>query len=100
MLYFDGCPNVEVATLRARKAVETSGVLAEVTLVRIDDSADAERRQFLGSPTIRVNGQDVEVSARARSDFGLQCRVYEVDGKLAGSPPVAWIEAALFAPRR
>ena len=95
VLYFEGCPNVEVASDCARRAVETTGVLAEVKRVRIENHADAVRRHFLGSPTIRVDGQDVDVWARDRMDFGLHCRVYEIDGKLAGAPPAEWIEAAL-----
>jgi hypothetical protein len=95
VMYFDGCPNVEIATDHAREAVAAAGVLAEVRLVRIDGNTEAMRRQFLGSPTVRVNGEDVDVSARDRMDLGLQCRVYKVDSKLVGMPPVAWIEAAL-----
>jgi len=95
VLFFDGCPNVEVATERAREAVANVRASADVQLVRVEEDAEAVRRRFLGSPTIRVEGLDVEASARARTDFGMQCRVYSVDGRLAGSPPVGWIEAAL-----
>ena len=95
VLFFDGCPNVDIATSRAKEAIARAGAVAEVHLVRIEGAADAVRRRFLGSPTIRVEGLDVDDASRARTDFGLQCRVYSVDGRLAGAPPVAWIEAAL-----
>ena len=95
VLYFDGCPNAQVAADHARAAVARAGTPADVRLVRIEGDDDAIRHRFLGSPTIRVEGVDVDGSARARTDFGLQCRVYWVDGKLAGAPPVSSIEAAL-----
>jgi alkylmercury lyase len=97
VLFFDGCPNVEVATSRAREAIANMGGSADLHLVRVEGEDDALQRRFLGSPTIRVDGIDVEHSARARSGFGLQCRVYSVDGQLAGAPPITWIEAALGA---
>jgi hypothetical protein len=95
LLYFEGCPNIDTAGEHARRALAATGISADLRLVRIDNDADAVRQRFLGSPTIRVNGEDVEPSARGRVDFGLQCRVYNVDARLAGAPPVTWIEAAL-----
>lgn len=95
VLFFHGCPNLELATSRARQAIEHAAPEAELHLVRLDDEADAVARGFLGSPTVRVDGRDVDGSAAARTDFGFQCRVYDVDGRLEGAPPVDWIEAAL-----
>lgn len=95
ILMFDGCPNVELAASRVRQAIANAGAAAEVQVVRIDGQSDAVAREFLGSPTVRIDGADVDASADARSDFGLQCRVYATDAGLEGAPPVAWIEAAL-----
>ncbi len=95
ILFFDGCPHVELAASRARQAVANAGASADVTLVRIDGEDDAVRRRFLGSPTVRVDGRDVDGSSDARDDFAMQCRVYSVDGRIERAPPVAWIEAAL-----
>ena len=95
VLYFDGCPNIDVAVDHARKAVAAVAGSARVQLVRIDGEAAAVDRRFLGSPTIRVDGADVDAAARERTDFGMQCRVYWVDGKVAGAPPIAWIESTL-----
>ena len=95
VLVFEGCPNVELALQRARAALVSTRTEADVRVVRVEDDTSAKRQRFLGSPTIRVDGVDVEPSARERTDFGMQCRVYAVDGRLDGAPPVAWIEAAL-----
>lgn len=98
VLFFGGCPHIEVAAAHARDAIARTGVDAEVRLVRIEREADASRLRFLGSPTVRVDGRDVDASATDRTDFGFQCRVYSVDGHLAGAPPAVWIEAALRDP--
>jgi len=95
VLGFDGCPNVDEALMRARAAVEAADVRADVRLVRVRGDDDAIRLRFLGSPTVRVDGVDVERSATGRLDFGLQCRVYSIDGRLEGAPPVDWIVTAL-----
>jgi hypothetical protein len=95
VLVFDGCPNLEATLERARAAVAAANAHAEVQLVRVESDEDAKRLRFLGSPTVRVDGVDVDGSAKQRDDFGLQCRIYSVGGRLEGAPPIDWIAAAL-----
>jgi hypothetical protein len=95
VLFFEGCPHAELALSRAREAAASAGSPTEVRLVRIESEDAAIERRFLGSPSVRVNGEDVEPSARDRSDFGLQCRVYEIDGAIEGAPPTRWITERL-----
>lgn len=95
VLVFDGCPNVELALERARAAVAGANVPAEVRLVLVDDDEDAKRLRFPGSPTVRVDGIDIDPAAADREQFGLQCRLYSVGGRLDGAPPIDWIASAL-----
>lgn len=95
VLVFDGCPNGAAAAELAQEAVAGAGADANVSLVRIDDEADARARRFLGSPTIRVDGRDVEPGSESRSDFGLSCRVYRTPDGVRGLPPVEYLTAAL-----
>jgi hypothetical protein len=95
VLVFDGCPNLEPTVERAREAIAHANVPAELRVVRIESDEDAKRLRFLGSPTVRVDGVDVEPATPGREDFGLQCRVYSVGGRYHGAPPVDWIDAAL-----
>jgi hypothetical protein len=92
---FEGCPNVEATLERARRAIATANVAADLQLVHIGDDEQARRLRFLGSPTVRVDGADVDPTAATRGDFGMQCRIYLVDGRFERAPPVAWIAAAL-----
>ena len=96
VLFFAGCPHAPLAIERARDAVARSGMSAEVRLVPVETTEDAEHHRFLGSPTVRVDGLDVEPSARSRKRFGMQCRLYSDAGTFAGAPPIAWIELALL----
>lgn len=94
ILYFEGCPHVELARARSIDAIAAANMVADLSLVAIRDEADATRHQFTGSPTVRVDDRDVEQDVGGRT-VGLQCRVYSVAGRLDGAPPASWIEAAL-----
>jgi hypothetical protein len=58
LLYFDGCPNHEALLPRLRELL--AGEAAKIDLRKVTDDEAAQRERFLGSPTIRVNGRDVE----------------------------------------
>jgi hypothetical protein len=96
LLYFDGCPSHERLLPLVQRLAEQAG--AQVTLRRIDSLDHAEAERFLGSPTVRVDGVDVDPGAAARADFGLKCRIYRHDGQQSATPPEAWIRAALSLP--
>jgi hypothetical protein len=69
-----------------------------VRRVHSPEAAIAER--FLGSPTVQVDGVDVELEAGARDDFGLKCRLYSTAEGLRGTPPEEWVIRALNATER
>jgi hypothetical protein len=94
VLYVPGCPNLERAEARSREAAARAGG-AEIRLVPVDSDEAAQRLAFLGSPTVRVDGRDVEGASAGRTEFGVQCRVYANAGRLEGAPPLEWIVAAL-----
>lgn len=80
VLYFEGCPNHEPAVRLAREVLAELGQNATVEEVEITSPEDAERLRFLGSPTVLVDGVDVEPSARSRTDYGFSCRTYNGNG--------------------
>ena len=95
LLYFDGCPNHEVLLPRLREIVTDLGVPAEVELRRIGDDDAAQRERFLGSPTVRVDGRDIELGAERRVDFRMKCRLYRTATGLSGQPAEEWLLTAL-----
>jgi hypothetical protein len=95
VLYFDGCPNHERLLERLPALLEREGITAPIALVNVHDDDQAQHERFLGSPTIRVNGRDIDPGAAERTDYGLKCRIYQTPGGLTGVPPDEWILDAL-----
>lgn len=95
VLVFEGCPHLDVTVERVRAALSRLAATADVNVVQVEDDQQAKQLRFLGSPTVQVDGIDVEPTAAERDDYALQCRVYLVNGRLEGAPPVEWILAAL-----
>lgn len=80
VLYFDGCPHHEGTVRLVRDAARDLGLTVELELVQVRKRDDLEALRFLGSPTVQVNGVDVEPSAQSRSDFAFGCRIYGSSG--------------------
>jgi hypothetical protein len=94
VLYFDGCPNWQVADDRLREALTLAGrddVRVEHRLVSTPEEADTVG--FRGSPTVLVNGQDPFADPDAPA--GLSCRVFRTETGLAGAPTVGQLLAVL-----
>lgn len=96
VLYFDGCPSYQRLLPRLREVVAELDLDAEIDLRRVESLEDADRERFLGSPTVRVDGEDVDVDAGSLSDFGIKCRLYRTSEGLKPLPPDAWIREALM----
>lgn len=94
-LYFRGCPNHEAARKLLVEVLRENQVKVTLHNMRIDSRDEAVAKRFLGSPTIRINGIDVEPNAERRADYGMQCRVYLAGGQYAGMPSKVMIQAAL-----
>ena len=97
LLYFEDCPNWRRTHALLERLIAELDVNADVVSVQINDTEEAARRRFLGSPTVRVDGNDVEPGADERTDFALGCRVYSTGSRLAGEPDERWIRDALRA---
>lgn len=91
-LFIDGCPSHKQALAKLRAALQKRSDSVELTVIEVTSESHAERVRFLGSPSIRVNGVDIE----GRKDgFNYGCRLYEVGGKLTGTPSTEYIELRL-----
>ena len=93
-LYSDDCPSHDEALSRLRKVMEQEGVAGEIEIVNIRTDEEAVCHRFRGSPTILINGQDIDPSSTER--FGLACRAYRLeDGRISPLPSEAMIRKAL-----
>ena len=100
ILYFDGCPNHHPAIALVERVSNELGITPEVRLVNVPDAETAERTRFLGSPTIRVEGRDVDPRTEERSDYAHSCRVFRTDAGLVGQPDEQWVRDALLRESR
>ncbi len=95
LLYFDGCPGHDALLPRLRELLEEAGLDGPVEQRCIESQQAAEHERFLGSPTLRVDGRDVEPGAESRQDYGVKCRLYGTNRGLRGVPSDGWIRDAL-----
>ena len=76
-LYFSGCPNSPTALRRLTELLESEAVSASIRQIEVLTVDQANETRFLGSPSIRIDGDDIEPKARGCLDYGLMCRTYE-----------------------
>ena len=95
VLYFKGCPNHLPTVERVRETLHGMGLHEEIREIEVDTQDKAEVTAFLGSPSVRINGVDVEPSARGVRAFGLTCRTYIDDGTRTGVPSRELISEAI-----
>ena len=72
------------------------GIEAHLQLLAVNTAEEAQRVQFPGSPTIRVNGRDPFPTGK-RLDWWLGCRMYLTSEGLKGTPTKAMLREALLA---
>jgi hypothetical protein len=95
LLYFDGCPTHEVVRQIVSDIFRAAGVGAGVREINVTTDAQARLLKFIGSPTVRIDGRDVDPSADGAQEYGLKCRIYNTAGKLSGCPSREMIFAGL-----
>jgi hypothetical protein len=95
ILYFEGCPNYEPARALVERLAAQLRIDPDIRLVEVADPDTAVELRFLGSPTVRVDGADVEPGAEERRDFALSCRIYPSEPGVAEQPEEAWVRKAL-----
>jgi anti-sigma factor RsiW len=94
VLYVSACPSHPAAVKLVRDVLTAQGVAADIHEVLVADEEMAHDLQFIGSPTIRINGRDVAEESQERRNFALSCRFY-TGSKRLGLPPVEVIHRAV-----
>lgn len=94
-LWFDGCPGHVPARALLDEVIADVAPGTPVEAINASDPTVALTSQFPGSPTIRVDGMDVDPGFEDQGDYSPRCRLYRTPEGLRGVPPREWIEAAL-----
>ncbi|HEY2389042.1 MAG TPA: hypothetical protein VGK30_18970 [Candidatus Binatia bacterium] len=99
MLYVEGCASHQQTVVLAHEVLAALRVDGTVEEVEVKTLEDAARLRFLGSPSVQVDGVDIEPAARSSIAYGVACRTYGA----AAIPPRELLVAALSTlvrPRR
>lgn len=92
-LYFENCPSY-IATLENLKTVlEEENIDVDLELVNVDSPEKAFEVGFFGSPSIRIDGVDLEGRNNKPS---FSCRIYSIDDIITGIPTKRFIREQLF----
>jgi hypothetical protein len=100
VLHVRDCPHHAGALALVERVRAELGIDAELHSSLIGDQAAAERARFPGSPTIRVDGRDIEPGSEPPSEISVACRLYRLEHRLAGQPAEQWVRDALLAAGR
>lgn len=95
VLVVDGCPHAGRTYDLVRDALFLEKTTAKLSVVVVEDAEAAKRLQFIGSPSVRVDGEEIEVPARERTAYGMMCRTYDRGSARAGTPPLEMIRTAI-----
>jgi hypothetical protein len=96
VLYVEGCPNYPGTLALVQRVRDQLGIDAEIRSTLIGDQAAAERARSPGSPTVRVDGRDVEPGSQPPAEYTLACRLYRLEHRFAGQPEERWVRDALL----
>jgi hypothetical protein len=95
IFYFVGCPAWPQAMTNVRQALASEELAASVHGIVVTSPADAVAKRFIGSPTIRIDGMDVEGPEAEAQGYGFGCRVYASSGGASRYPSVEQVRLAL-----
>ncbi|MGH2997011.1 MAG: DF family (seleno)protein [Gaiellaceae bacterium] len=94
LFFWDGCPSYPEAEELLADVLRERGLHVAIERREVRTQAEAERLRFPGSPTIRVDGRDVDAKG-ATARPALACRIYRLpDGRVSPIPSRETLEDA------
>lgn len=94
LLVVPECPNEGAAATLVRRALDDVGLRRLPIRTRVvSTDEEAEQLLFVGSPTVRIDGEDPFPTAGM--PVGLACRVYLSEGVRSGLPDLRQLRQAL-----
>ncbi len=98
-LYYEDCPSYDLALERLREVMAEESIPGEVEVIKVDTEDQACELRFVGSPTIRVDGQDIDPPRDFT--YALTCRAYRLeDGRISPLPTKDMIRRAFRSPAK
>ncbi len=99
VMTFEGCPNCEATRDLVEETVRELRLEVEIEAIQVSTEEEARHYGFLGSPTVQVDGRDIEVNRRDdKASFA--CRVYRTPSGIRGVPPMSLLVKAIQQARQ
>ncbi|MEX2303299.1 MAG: hypothetical protein WD733_20325 [Bryobacterales bacterium] len=95
LYYFKDCPSYATAAANLKAALRAEDLPENIEMVEVTSEEDAQRKRFIGSPTIRIDGVDLEGPEAEAKGYGFGCRVYSGNGHTTGWPSIEQIRSAV-----
>ena len=99
VLYVADCPSHAPALAMLEAILAEEGMAPDIRQVLVRNETMARELAFRGSPTIRIDGRDVEGEPAEGARFAVGCRLYHGSPR-PGVPPIAMVRRAVRAARR
>ena len=86
LLWWEGCPSYPETLADLERSLSAAGLDSRVQMVEIESDEQARRERFPGSPTIRIDGEDI-FPCEQPEPYSLTCRIYRLrDGRPSPTP--------------
>lgn len=96
LLKIPDCPGADIAYDRLRAVLDGLGASETIRTVEITTEEQARRLRFPGSPTLRIDGRDVEPADDRIARYAVACRLYGSGGSADNAPSAAAIRRAVY----
>ena len=94
-LFYEDCPSHDMALERLRTVLVEEKIKADLDIIKVETYEQARQLQSIGSPTIRIDGQDI-VPPPPNARYTLTCRAYQLeDGRISPLPSPDMIRRTL-----
>ena len=94
ILYTDACPFWKETLNTINEVMEELNISLTVKKTKITTDEEAKRHKFPGSPTVRINGVDIDPAAKETAGY-IGCRIYMYEGRTYEYPPKQMIKTAI-----
>ncbi len=95
LLYYDDCPHYKEAEKALKEVLDEEHIDAEVQMVSVSKGGRADPWHFIGSPTIFINGEDLDPEVDRETPYQGHCRMYMYKDELFEYPPKEMIREGL-----
>lgn len=99
-IFYEKCPSYKYALKNLKEVMAEENIKDEVSIIRLTDLQEAKNLRVVGSPTIRINNKDIDLSISKSANFSLKCRNYSFNGETTGWPDKEMIKEAFSRPTK